>query len=63
MKTLTLVVICFTCFLTSTLATVAADKPNVLFIAIDDQNDWVGCMDSHPMRTTPHVAEVAGRGS
>ena len=23
-------------------------KPNVLFIAIDDLNDWVGCMDSHP---------------
>jgi hypothetical protein len=25
-----------------------ADRPNVLFIAIDDLNDWVGCLDGHP---------------
>jgi hypothetical protein len=22
----------------------AAEKPNVLFIAVDDLNDWVGCL-------------------
>ena len=24
-------------------------KPNVLFIAIDDQNDWIGHLGGHPM--------------
>ena len=23
-------------------------KPNVLFIAVDDLNDWIGCMKGHP---------------
>ena len=27
----------------------AADKPNILFIAIDDQNDWIGHLDGHPL--------------
>ena len=29
---------------------VANEKPNVLFIAIDDLNDWVGFMGGHPKR-------------
>ncbi|WP_283395942.1 sulfatase [Candidatus Pelagisphaera phototrophica] len=41
----------------------AADKPNVLFIAIDDQNDWIGCMDSHPMVQTPNIDRLADRGT
>ena len=27
---------------------VAAKQPNVLFLSIDDLNDWIGCMDGHP---------------
>ena len=23
-------------------------RPNVLLIAIDDLNDWIGCMGGHP---------------
>ena len=23
------------------------DRPNILFISVDDMNDWIGCM-SHP---------------
>lgn len=41
----------------------AADKPNILFIAIDDQNDWIGCMDSHPMVQTPNIDRLAARGT
>lgn len=41
----------------------AADKPNVLFIAIDDQNDWIGHVGGHPMAKTPHLDGLAERGT
>ncbi len=37
-------------------------KPNVLFIAIDDLNDWVGCLGGHPDVKTPHLDRLAQRG-
>ena len=40
----------------------AATRPNVLFIAIDDLNDWVGCMKGHPQVKTPHMDRLARRG-
>ena len=34
----------------------AADQPpNVLFLAVDDLNDWVGCLGGHPQAKTPNV--------
>ena len=27
-----------------------AKYPNILFIAIDDQNDWIGCLGGQPSR-------------
>lgn len=41
----------------------AADKPNILFIAIDDQNDWIGCLGGHPQAKTPHIDGLAKRGT
>jgi arylsulfatase A-like enzyme len=41
----------------------AADRPNVLFIAIDDQNDWVGCLDRNPQALTPNIDALAKRGT
>ena len=38
-------------------------QPNVLFIAIDDLNDWVGCLDSHPQVKTPNIDALAERGT
>jgi choline-sulfatase len=38
-------------------------RPNVLFIAIDDLNDWVGCLDSHPQVKTPNIDALAERGT
>lgn len=46
-----------------TLASVQAQaKPNVLFIAIDDLNDWVGRLDGHPQTKTPNIDKLAKRG-
>jgi len=41
---------------------VPTDKPNVLFIAIDDLNDWVGCLGGHPDVKTPNLDRLARRG-
>lgn len=41
---------------------VDASQPNVLFIAIDDLNDWVGFLDGHPQASTPNMDRLAGRG-
>ena len=37
-------------------------KPNVLFIAVDDLNDWVGCLGGHPQAITPNIDALARRG-
>lgn len=39
-----------------------ATKPNVLLIAIDDLNDWIGCMGRHPQALTPNMDRLAARG-
>ena len=39
-----------------------ADKPNVLLIAVDDLNDWIGCMEGHPDTKTPNIDKLAKRG-
>src|SRR5262249_22660365 len=41
----------------------AADRPNVVFIAIDDLNDWIGCLGGHPQVKTPHMDRLAARGT
>lgn len=38
------------------------DKPNVLFIAIDDLNDWIGALGGHPQAKTPNLDRLASRG-
>ena len=39
----------------------AATKPNILFIAVDDLNDWAGFMNGHPDMTiqTPNLDRLA----
>jgi arylsulfatase A-like enzyme len=37
--------------------------PNVLMIAIDDQNDWIGCLKGHPQVQTPAIDALARRGT
>ncbi len=36
-------------------------KPNILLIAIDDLNDWVGAFGGNPQMLTPHMDELANQ--
>jgi len=47
---------------TSWSASFLAAKPNILFIAIDDLNDWVGCLGGHPQARTPNLDRLATSG-
>ena len=38
-------------------------QPNILFIAIDDLNDWVGPLGGHPQVQTPAMDRLAARGT
>jgi len=37
-------------------------SPNILFIAVDDLNDWIGPLDGHPQVRTPNFDRLAKRG-
>jgi arylsulfatase A-like enzyme len=39
-----------------------AKKPNVLFIAVDDLNHWVGYLGRNPQTITPNIDRLAARG-
>ena len=38
-------------------------RPNILFIAIDDLNDWVGFLGGHPQVRTPNMDRLAALGT
>ena len=40
-----------------------AKQPNVLFISVDDLNDWVGCLGGYPGVKTPNIDALARRGA
>ena len=40
----------------------AAERPNVLFLAVDDMNDWIGCLGATPRAITPNIDKLAARG-
>ncbi|MBM3334947.1 sulfatase [Candidatus Sumerlaeota bacterium] len=40
----------------------ASKRPNVLFIAIDDLNHWVGYLGRNPQTKTPNIDKLAARG-
>ncbi len=62
--------LCRCCIITILFASAALAKPqdgrpappNVLFIAIDDLNDWTGFLHGHPQAITPHMDALAKRG-
>jgi len=38
------------------------EKPNVLVIAVDDLNDWIGVLGGHPQAKTPNIDRLANSG-
>lgn len=53
-------------FFASSLAAMAAPaaaRPNVLFVSVDDMNDWVGCLGGYPGVQTPNIDALAKRGA
>ncbi|MEZ5401075.1 MAG: sulfatase [Bryobacteraceae bacterium] len=43
-------------------AAAADSRPNVLFVSVDDMNDWVGCLGGYPGVRTPNIDALARRG-
>ena len=43
-------------------STASSAKPNVLFIAVDDLNDWIGALGGHPQSKTPNIDRLVDRG-
>lgn len=44
------------------LAGQAKQHPNILFIAMDDLNDWIGPLGGHPQAITPNLDRLAAEG-
>lgn len=47
---------------TLTQAASATAKPNILFIAVDDLNDWIAPLGGHPQVITPNFDRLASMG-
>ncbi len=54
---------CFTVQLAAAADPDTPRRPNVLFLAIDDLNDWTGFLGGHPDSRTPHLDQLAARGT
>ncbi len=57
-------ILCSLCLLSPLATRGSADEapPNILFIAIDDMNDWTGFLGGHPQAMTPNLDRLAKRG-
>lgn len=53
---------CMIGFLLINAGSLAQERPNVLFISLDDMNDWLGCYGGHPDAKTPNIDRLAERG-
>ncbi len=50
---------------TATTAAARADettRPDIVFIIVDDLNDWLGCLDGHPDAESPNIDALAASG-
>ena len=63
MKSLVQIVVVLVIWIIPTVHTSAqeADKPNILFIAIDDMNDWIGPLGGLSICKTPNLDKLAAQ--
>jgi len=47
---------------TSTARTEENPRPDIIFIIVDDLNDWVGCLAGHPDAKSPNIDALAASG-
>ncbi len=59
LKRLALILVAIVCFLPGLSA---AERPNVLFIAVDDLNHWVGYTGRNPQVKTPNIDRLSKMG-
>lgn len=38
-------------------------RPNILFLAVDDLNDWIGALGAHPQAKTPNIDRLIGQAT
>lgn len=59
-KTIVCALIVMTCI---TAKTIGEDRrPDIVFIIVDDLNDWVGCLSGHPDARSPNIDQLASTG-
>ena len=62
MKSITAFTLLFFCFTVAVVQAQDLSKPDVVFIVVDDLNDWIGTMGGHPQSKTPNLDALAARG-
>jgi len=62
MKTITTIALLFSCLAETVLRAEELSKPDVVFIVVDDLNDWIGAMGGHPQTITPNLDALATAG-
>ena len=56
------ILILWSCFPLISVLRASDRRPNVLFLAVDDMNDWLGCLNTTPHAITPNLDRLASRG-
>lgn len=63
MNTCKLIFLCLIALTISVNVTRAEDKrPDIVFIIVDDLNDWLGCLGGHPNAKSPNIDAIAADG-
>ena len=60
LKTLALVLAAFTVL--AGYAEANEKRPDIVFIIVDDLNDWLGCLGGHPNAVSPNIDKLASGG-